>query len=317
MVSLFIQKKISLLLFCILPLGYTNIINSFAFNMDHQWQNKKDTNALRVLTWNVQNFFDMSAQSNPKAATRLEMLHVITSANPDIVCLQEYRNIENGRRLVSVRKELDSLGYKYNYCSNDVVIIEKKRVMTGGVAIYSKRPFIDSGKLLISKGILPESLAFTDILVHDTRVRIFTAHLASFALYGDTTQAFDEGEDIYAKTYNRKNEIQFKIRETEILHQQQIDMIKKEIAKSPYPVLYCGDMNTTPASYNYHYLKGTMQDAFLEKGAGIGATFYQILPTLRIDACFADSSFRINQCVVISKKLSDHYPLISDIIVKQ
>ena len=213
--SFFIEKRLAFLMLCIIPVGYTNIINSFAFNKSAEWNNEKGSNSLRVMTWNVQNFFDMSPQTNPKGATRVEMLHLITKANPDILCLQEYRNIDNGKRLISVRDELDSLGFHYNYCSNDVVIIQNKRVVTGGVAIYTKKPFLDSGKIRISQGPLSESLVYTDILVNHKPVRIFTAHLASFAIYGDTALAFDEGEDIYTKTFNRKNNIQLKIRVSE------------------------------------------------------------------------------------------------------
>ena len=82
---------------------------------------------------------------------------------------------------------------------------------------------------------------------------------------------------------------------------------------SPYPVVYCGDINTTPCSYNYRILKDNLQDAFLAKGFGLGATFYKILPTLRIDVFLADPVFKINQCTVVQRKLSDHYPIVTDI----
>ena len=55
-----------------------------------------------------------------------------------------------------------------------------------------------------------------------------------------------------------------------------------------------------------------MQDAFLEKGFGFGGTFYKILPTLRIDYCFADKRLQVVQCKVETQKLSDHYPVITD-----
>ena len=72
-------------------------------------------------------------------------------------------------------------------------------------------------------------------------------------------------------------------------------------------------MNTTPCSYNYRILKNNLQDAFLAKGSGIGATFYKILPTLRIDVFLADRALKIDQCAVMQRKLSDHYPIITDI----
>ena len=79
------------------------------------------------------------------------------------------------------------------------------------------------------------------------------------------------------------------------------------------PAVYCGDVNSVPTSYTYHHLRGNFQDAFLEKGSGIGRTFYKIVPTLRIDYIFTDKQFKIEQCTVAGKKISDHYPVITDL----
>jgi endonuclease/exonuclease/phosphatase family metal-dependent hydrolase len=69
-------------------------------------------------------------------------------------------------------------------------------------------------------------------------------------------------------------------------------------------------MNAVPSSYTYHVLKNDLQDAFLEKGTGIGASFYKVLPMLRIDYCLADKRLAITGCAVIKEKLSDHYPVL-------
>ena len=74
-----------------------------------------------------------------------------------------------------------------------------------------------------------------------------------------------------------------------------------------------GGLGTEYAAAEFDHVQINFQDAFLEKGSGVGATFYKILPTLRIDVCFADTSFRINQCTVVKRRLSDHYPLVTDI----
>src|SRR5439155_25208949 len=133
-----------------------------------------------------------------------------------------------------------------------------------------------------------ENFVYTDLSLKNKRLRIFTAHLQSFALYEDTAEE-NEDENIYEITYKRREATAYKIRETEIKHQQEVTVIRRLIDESPYPVVYCGDLNTTPASYNYRYLKGkNLQDAFLVKGSGIGNTFYKIGSMLRIDVCFAD-----------------------------
>ena len=73
-------------------------------------------------------------------------------------------------------------------------------------------------------------------------------------------------------------------------------------------------MNATPCSYNYRIIKGNAYDAFLAKGSGIGATFYKILPTLRIDYCFAlPKLLKYSNARLVERKLSDHYPVVTDI----
>ena len=96
----------------------------------------------------------------------------------------------------------------------------------------------------------------------------------------------------------------------------QTDIIRQVLGDSPYPVIFCGDLNDIPNSYTYFQIKGDMQDAFLKKGFGIGRTFTAISPTLRIDYIFADRRFRIHQFRRIAKNYSDHYMLVSDIELK-
>lgn len=307
-VCLFINRKIAAILFISLLFGYNNVRSSFAFHLKSEPILKHNDSVFRVMTWNVEDFVNLWAD-NP---VRLKMLHIIQSNNPDILCVQEFSEVEGGKWRVSVGHELDSLGYKHHYFSNDNVSRNASdRLVIRGVAIFSKNIFTDSGRFSIRKKVMHENVIYATFNFNNKPLRVYTGHLASFALYGDTT---DSGtNDIYKITYHRKRIIQYKLRETEELHEQQVKIIRDELDKSPYPKIYCGDMNATPCSYNYRYLKNKMQDAFLVKGSGIGGTFYKILPTLRIDYCFADDSFKIDQCHVIQRKLSDHYPVITDL----
>ena len=95
----------------------------------------------------------------------------------------------------------------------------------------------------------------------------------------------------------------------------QSDIVRKVLADSPYPFLFCGDLNDVPNSYTYNTVRGDLQDAFLKKGFGIGRTFSALSPTLRIDYIFADKSFIIDQFTMVTKQLSDHRGLVTDIEV--
>ncbi len=305
-ISFFISRKLALImLLCLLP-GFSNLYHTVAFNCPRKFNDKKGDSTLRIITWNVEYFVNLSQKSEISN----KMLQVIAQKKPDIVCLQEFMNVEHGRRRISIRKKMDSLGYPNYFFSNDEVFTNRlNAVITQGCAIFSKFPFTDSGHINIRKKRINENLMYVDINFNKKPLRIYTAHLASFGFYRDTQNL---QKDVYEITYERKRGIQYKLREVEQLHEKEVKIINEELSKTNKPIVYCGDLNTVPSSYTYHLLKNDFQDAFLEKGIGLGATFYKIFPGLRIDYCFADKRFKITNCAVIKEKLADHYPLITD-----
>ena len=306
-ISLYINKKLGFVMLICMPPALFNLSNMVAFNFPKKFSDQQNDETFRIMTWNVQDFVDLSEKSD----VRSKMLQIIRQKNPDVLCIQEFTNVEGGRWRVSVRKELDSLGYRYYYFSNDWIGTNRNdAVVTRGNAIFSKTPVTDSGRISIRKDGIPENLIYINTEFNKRLVRIYTAHLASYELYKDTGKV---NKDLYEITYNRKRAIQYRLREVEQLHQQEAEIIYDTVSKAVFPVVYCGDMNITPCSYTYRLLKNDFDDAFLEEGSGIGATFYKILPMLRIDYCLVDKRLTVTNCTVIKEKLSDHYPVIADL----
>ena len=93
-------------------------------------------------------------------------------------------------------------------------------------------------------------------------------------------------------------------------------MLFRSMSNSPYPTIICADLNDVPNSYSYATVRGDRQDAFLEKGSGIGRTFLGLSPTLRIDFVFADDRFEVCQFTRRKQKLSDHLMLVADLALK-
>ena len=86
---------------------------------------------------------------------------------------------------------------------------------------------------------------------------------------------------------------------------------------SPYKTIFLGDFNNTAFSWAYRQLSNGKKDAFEEAGNGFGRTFsFKYFP-VRIDFILVDKSFEVNSFKTIDKKLSDHYPIFSEVILHQ
>lgn len=313
----FLHKKLAIILLFLLPVGWLGIVNIFALNVPKKWNNSKSSNTLRLLTWNVMNFDDLAFQGTNKSNNRIGMLKLIESFQPDIVCLQEYKSVENGKRRTSVRRELDSIGYHYHFVTKDLYYLNPKngREIIGGVAIFSKTPLTDTVSTPIRfDNVVHEHLCKATVQLKGKPINIYTAHLASFALglHDSITIITDYGNDTTIADTIRPD-MAGRLARTEKLHYDQIALINTIMSKDTTASLFCGDLNATPGSYNYRFFKGEKQDAFLQKGFGFGTTYNKLLSTLRIDVCFVDHQFEVIQCKVPSRMFSDHYPVVTDI----
>ncbi|MEO8116978.1 MAG: endonuclease/exonuclease/phosphatase family protein [Bacteroidota bacterium] len=315
----FINKKSGFFLLIILVFGSYNLVHTFSFNVPKSFSNTKDSTTLRIMTWNVQSFDSYLLKHKNKdgyKSNRSDMLQLIVDYNPDVICFQEYLDYENTKKRRSIRNDLIAAGYPYSYASNEKFIESKRKFAAyGGTAIYSKYPLTDSGRIKLTDSDVgkQEYMIYASLNFDNKPVRIFTAHLASYNLYTDTADTDHSKHNIYKITYDRKNSIAYKIRETGLIHLQEAKMIRQQMDASPYPLIYCGDMNSTACTYQYRYLKSDLQDAWLQKGSGLGVTFYKLLYTLRIDFCLVNKKMNVLQSVVSKEKLSDHYPVISDV----
>ena len=74
--------------------------------------------------------------------------------------------------------------------------------------------------------------------------------------------------------------------------------------------LVCGDLNDIPSSYSYFNVKGNLNDAFLEKGKGLGGTYHSALPLIRIDYIFYSKNINVLGWEKFSEKFSDHLPIM-------
>lgn len=313
MTSLFFNKKMLVVALISLVVGYQNLEKTFATHAFTQHQlEHNDTSSLRVLTWNVFYFLNKHEVKDDNADNpRNKMIEAIRQMNPDVLCMQEYLSYNDVPELVSMNQVFAGMGYRYRIYSNDHNFHVKNGTSDLGAMLFSKYPFLDTGRVSMHTQ-QNDHLIYADILYKQKPVRIFTAHMSSLSLYVDTPHTGLANENIYKLTYSRKRAVAQKIRRTATMHENESRIIDSAIRQSPYPVVYCADMNAVPCTYSYKKVRGSLKDAFLEKGFGFGQTYDALSPTLRIDVCFVDERLKVNDCFVRRLHgLSDHFPVVT------
>ena len=280
-------------------IGWKFIYVLFGWHPGNTFPKNKKENTLRIISWNVSGFNGNQSTTTLKLRTQ-EIAYSIQKWNPDIICMQEYNTNERPNDVANHAQYFKEQ-YPYSYFSKDYQT--KELAYYSGCIIYSKYKIIDVQRFPYQN---KESLIAATILKGDDTIRIYTTHLASYRF---KQKDFDAIDDATKNKWGVVRKMKHAFEERAI----QAAMVEKEINNSPYPTIITGDFNDVPNSYPYEKIGNGLQDAFVLKGLGIGRTFSGISPTLRIDNIFVDKRFSVRQFTRIPKKLSDHFPIITDI----
>ncbi len=295
----------------VLLLGFQQIIAVFSFHLGREFSFKKKPNTLRILHWNVESWGqDYNKIENGEPSFKPYMMDVIKDEDADILCFEEYSDLEDLRDSNSNVSQIMKMGYPY-YLSDPTEATFPNQ--TRGVAIFSKYPVIDSGSFSYGRHTQAEHLIYIDINKGKDTFRIFTTHLQSVHFEHSDFQTLSRLKRARDPGYQDSRDIISKLKRAYRYRYLQAQLVKQKIAESPYPVILTGDFNDVPNSNTYFTIKGDLQDAFLKKGSWIGHTYRYISPTLRIDYIFADKKFKVNQFQVIHVPYSDHYPIEADL----
>jgi endonuclease/exonuclease/phosphatase family metal-dependent hydrolase len=296
-----------------LLVGIKSISVLFAFHTSPAFDYTKKPATIRVVSWNVAQFLALKKNNNKGSQARLDIFEQIKQQDADVICLQEFFTSGDSAWHENISYLVDSLHYPYWYFSDE----NNGDLHYLGSIIFSRHPIIDSGRVRFPPPTLPEALIYTDIVINQDTVRVYTTHLQSLRFFKRDYEQIKKIRQVDDSLVPHSLSILSKIRKAAVFRSVQTDIVKEAVKKSPYPVLLCGDMNDVPNSYTYFTLKGKMQDAFLKKGSGIGRTYDGISPTLRIDYIFADKQFKVLQFNRRLKKLSDHFMLVADLQLKK
>lgn len=218
-----------------------------------------------------------------------EVKNYIKSFNADVIFLQEsgYSGLGNS----------DFEEMKYSLHNRRISFFSKYQIVEQDTI-----PLIDKGKSV-----------YADVIIKGKRIRFINVYLEPFQLHKSMVKPTEDLEEngTKAKSLVRRFMPVFK------KHEEQVQILKSFIEKSPYPVILAGDFNSVPNSYEYYTISGVLKDCFLESGKGFGTSFHDYKIPIRIDYVFSSENLKSTYYQVDrSQKLSDHYPVFAEFSLK-
>lgn len=273
------------LLFCLYVLTY-----EFQLNLNPSPNNSDPS--INLISYNVRNF-------SHKQERVIEIGRSLKAYQPDIVCLQEFRNqhMNGGQRAIRyLQKELDL----------PHVAFVKHPYHIHGVIFFSKYPIVKIDTLFhLAHSVNSGFAAYMDMGEQDT-ILIGNIHLHSFQ--------FPSWNWIKRDLWNRVPDV---IRKCSNILKEQDRTLKQSsdfLASYKYPIIITGDMNAMPHTRILSYLYEKFDDTFLNVGKGVGWTYPYLKKYdvgIRIDYQFYSTHWNVNQHRVIDIHYSDHLPIFT------
>jgi endonuclease/exonuclease/phosphatase family metal-dependent hydrolase len=308
------RRKKKFLFSLIIILSGINHLNAFLpvriGRLFDKSQEKRGLTEIKILSFNVRAFNIYEWYSNPQ--TSKAIVNLILSENPDIICLQEYytspRSKYKPENIFSFFKNTPFHHIRYSF---------QNGLNSGyGIATFSKFPIINKGTISFQKTI--NEIIYSDMIVNDDTIRIYNNHLQSVKFQARNYAFLDTLRLKYDEENLREIlDISVKLKTAYIKRSEQADIISAHINNCPYPVIACGDFNDTPVSYTYRKMRRGLKDAFLTSGKGLGNTYLGIFPYFRIDYIFHSKEFHPLIFERVKVELSDHYPIICILDLKE
>ncbi len=297
-----------------IALVWGNLQNSFPINFSakNEVAQQDSVPCISLLSYNVKlfNFY----QKKKTQENHNEILNYIVGRDADVICLQEF-GFYNEKNFLSEDDILSVMNEKYPY-HHFSYHKNSKGNSVYGVAVFSKFPIVKKEQIEYFSEY--NSTTCSDIEVDGTIIRLFNCHLESNRLSLDDKKQMKElvGEDVNQnKLTQTTGQLGRKLGAAYVKRAFQADVIADEIARSPYPVIVCGDFNDTPVSYTYHRVRGDLTDAFTATSSGLGTTYNEFPFWFRIDYIFHSPQFTAGNFKIDKVKYSDHYPISCDILV--
>lgn len=305
---LFRKPPLVLLSLAVFLLGWESFRKHIGFQpaLAEQVVNNPDTTHLRVMSFNI-HFFSPAGETANSFVHKQEMLHLIDSINPDILCLQEFLTREKGEHnLLATFREEQGYRYQHFFAAN------QNDYEAYGLIILSKLPIISSGRLT-EHWYGTNGTIYADIKHGDDTMRVYNVHMRTFGFQKEDYDFITASAKTLEQDMSSTRRIGSRLRHAFEARSEQAQALREHHQANTMPYVIMGDFNDTPLSYAVNHIAGDMQNAFRIHGRGWGETYNGAFPNFQIDYILASKDLSIHHYQVIKTRLSDHYPIWADL----
>jgi len=290
-------------------IGWNVLRNNVGIRLPSSASSAPSLKVLRLMTYNVHDFKRYGAKND--ISTKHEILDLIGQEQPDIIGIQEFFTRKKGQydMIDSVKKVMRAEHYYFepNMTSSSESI---------GMAIFSKYPIKSYGLVqLAAKGSGNQCL-YVDVEKDGGVLRMYSVHLQSISFDPQDYKYLGNLSSRGKTDISGTKRVGWKLKNAFQKRSDQVFIIKDHAQKCPYPYIISGDFNDTPSSYAVNQMAKGLKNAFREKGAGLGRTYNGAFPNYQIDYVMTSPQFDVWEYKIIEKKLSDHYPLSTVLVLK-
>lgn len=302
---LVVKKRFALLSGLAIVVGFSHFLSYFQ-PIPPSLRKAPEGKSVHVLSQNVRLFGWYNWRTNIDDRDR--MFRRLEQIDADVMCFQEFFH-NTGQDIFEVRETLKlATGADYLYDAYTSVVNQRQHY---GIATLSKYPIVHSGRIDF-EGERSNVCIYTDIAIMGDTLRVYNAHVASIR-FSDKSYAFIE--EVMQQPRDGNADLAEGLNIAARLHQayqrraRQTRKLLGHMATSPYPVVFCGDLNDTPVSYTYGQLSRALTDSFRQSGWGVGNTYLGLFPSFRIDYIFHDPSLRSFHYTTHPEETSDHHAI--------
>jgi endonuclease/exonuclease/phosphatase family metal-dependent hydrolase len=291
----------------VIVLGWNTLHSTMGFvGSTGEGPKVKEPDVVRVMTYNVHSFKPYGEVNDEK--TKQQMLDIVAAESPDIICFQEYYSRRKGSFDItdSLKQILKTSSY-YFLPSNE------NNYESMGLAIFSRYPIKGKGDIVFYPDQTGNASIYVDVEINKRILRVYNVHLQSISFNKEDYNYLDKVTKKMEPEISSSKRIARMLKNAFFKRSEQVDIMKAHFEGCSTSFVIAGDFNDTPASYAVTQLTRSLKNTFVEQGKGLGRTYNGKFPNFQIDYIAATKDIDVLNHKIIKAKLSDHFPVRSDL----